>query len=128
MTGGLLGRVRWVNLARLLFALATLALLAGGVPRLGGSAGGTPDLGLPDAVLRPSPAAPAPQRVSPPAPLRRLRPDRPAARGHQVRRRAIPPRRRAPRPAPNVVPVSPAPASPPAAPPAAAPPVGEFGP
>jgi hypothetical protein len=129
---GLLPRIRWVNVARLLFLVVVAAMLAGRLPDAGGGTEGAPDLGLPESVLRPPVPAPAPPAGTS-RPLPRKRAEAPAARparvpeGRSVRRRS-----KRPRPAPRVADSPTAPASPSAAyvaPPApGTPTVGEFGP
>jgi hypothetical protein len=58
--GGLLQRIRWANVARLMFAVVVAVLLADGLPAVGGGTRAAPDLGLPELVLRPAVPAAAP--------------------------------------------------------------------
>ena len=129
--GGLLQRIRWANVARLLFVVAIAAVLVDGLPTLGGGARPAPELGLPDSVLRPPATA-----ATPTAGASARRPathggtgdsSEAGSRGGSRRRRS-----ERPRPAPRAAgppTASVAPGAAYVAPPAAsAPAVGEFGP
>ena len=129
----LLQRIRWANVARLAFVVVIAAVLAKGLPSFGGEARPTPDLGLPESVLRPYVPAPAPTSgASRPLPLERTAVPKTrvkrGSRGDSRRRRS-----KRPRPAPRVadapttgyIPAAPAYVTPPPVGPSAA---GEFGP
>jgi hypothetical protein len=118
-----LERIRWSNVARLVFVLAGLALVVGGLPHLGGGAKRVPELGLPDEVLRPRPAGESQTVAQHPPPIRRIV-QRSRREGPRPRAK---PRRRSARPARRVPPVTAVPA-PPAPTPGSPPAVGEFGP
>jgi hypothetical protein len=126
---GLLQRIRWVNVARLMFVAALAVVLVGGdLPAVGGGSRSAPDLGLPESVLSP----PVPTAgASRPLPLKRI--SAPKARVKRaLGRRSVRRRNRRPRRAPRVAGSPTAPASPgaayvaPSAP--GTPAVGEFGP
>jgi len=109
----LAARIKWGNLARFGFALATAALLAWGFPVSGGPRPLPPDVGIsPPASRQQVPAAPRPKRPARRAPGR----SRKRAPRRAQARPARPARAPSPRP----------PASPPTAPAPAA--GGEFGP
>jgi hypothetical protein len=128
---GLLQRIRWANVARLAFVVVIAAVLAEGLPSVGGEARPAPDLGLPESVLRPpAPVAAPTSDITRPPPLKRTSPETPLKRA-SARRSVRRPSKR-PRPAPRAadattgyIPAAPAYVTPPPVGPSA---VGEFGP
>jgi hypothetical protein len=127
-----LERIRWVNVGRLLFVVALVAVLAGGLPSFRGNAATRSDLGLPEEVLQPPAREALPSTGSgrPPPPRRMAQPRRLKRRDDPVRRHPRRPRlrkHRAPLDAAAVPPPALTPGSPPP-PVGPASSVGEFGP
>jgi hypothetical protein len=82
-------RIRWGNVARLVFVLAVGGLVVHGLPRFGGEEPSRPALGIPHKVLSPAPVRRVPRRDRV-----RMPPRRPAQEAAERMLRAAPPRRR----------------------------------
>ena len=126
----MLRRIRWANVARLVFVAVAAAVLAKGLPAFGGGTRNAPDLGLPESVLRPPVPAVAPRASRPLSLERTAEPKGRLKRGSE--RRSVRPRTKRPRhspreadPSAGSVPAAAAYVTPPAA---GVPAVGEFGP